>query len=88
MNGIRFYEEFKDEGQRELSHGTVVAVITENRIPGGYDAIGSTHQVSNGSCASTSVTKSYLTGWCRRISEKRAREIHPRLFAEFLQDES
>jgi hypothetical protein len=91
MRGYRFYEELAYKGRtNEASVGNVVAVDYENGMRferGGddhdhtvYEAVGSVFSHPNSPCASTSVSTEYLAQDCKRISEARAREIHPQLF--------
>jgi hypothetical protein len=90
MKGIRFYKELKNKNRKsEESLGTVVAVFYESHwISNGkilFDAIGGVFSQANSPVTSIGVAQLYLTENCRRISEKRAREVHPALF-EYLDD--
>jgi hypothetical protein len=84
MNGIRFYLEFKDPSKRQSS-GNVVAVLGLN---GRYwssgkpccEAIAALFEEPNSPVAGTGVGLDYLRRKCKRISEARARAIHPELF--------
>jgi len=83
MKGIRFYEEFTSD-TRTKSEGNVVAVLVVNgrNGAGDYDAIAAVDaRRPNAPVAGTPATSLYLRERCKRISEKRAREIHPRLFS-------
>lgn len=84
MKGIRFYEEFIDRTKR-VSEKNVIAVIVVNGLSVGglYDAICGAYLGEDGNAhpLSTSVDPLYLRKQCKRISEKRAREIHPLLFS-------
>lgn len=95
MEGIRFYEEFKDKGKGE-SAGVVCAILVDNyRIIDSYrgnkrhsrryekfwDGVaGLFSDTPNSHVASTGISDIYLKEECKRISEKKARVIHPRLF--------
>jgi hypothetical protein len=84
MKGVRFYEEFVNK-HKTVSAGNVVAVLFANGFQRGsaypfYDGICAPLFGSNASPSSASVSVAYLRSYCKRVSEKRAREIHPRLF--------
>lgn len=82
MKGVRFYEEFASNWRRK-SEGNVVAVLVANgrNGAGDYDVIAAVDARPNGPVAGMSATSEYLRERCKRVSEKRAREIHPRLFS-------
>lgn len=83
MKGFTFYQEFKDKSKRK-SAGNVVACYGDIfRSAGAYqrEAIGGVYHHPNSAVAGTSVTLDYLTEQCKRISEEKARKIHPALFA-------
>ena len=89
MKGIRFYEEFEDK-KRGVSCGTVVAILTDawrgdsdGRV---YDALGGLYNEPNSPVASTSAHEVYLRKMCKRVSEARAREIHPNLLSRLEDD--
>jgi len=44
------------------------------------ECIGALNFVPNSHCCSSSASFDYLSKYCKRISEKMAREIHPQLF--------
>jgi hypothetical protein len=86
MNGIRFYLEHntpKDKRQNNHS-GNVIAVLHENYIVTHddivYDAIGAIFYHANSAVCGTQCSQLYLTEKCKRISEEKARSIHPMLF--------
>jgi hypothetical protein len=84
MNGIRFYEEFTDKSKRKPG-GTVVAALVLNRTYLSnekvcYEAIAGLFDQPNSPVAGTGVALDYLRQRCRRISEIKARVIHPALF--------
>ena len=84
MKGIRFYLEFRDKSKR-WPGGTVVAALVLNgsywssgRVC--YEAIGALFDRPNSPVAGTGVALDYLRQKCKRISEAKARIIHPALF--------
>jgi hypothetical protein len=84
MKGVRFYEEFANK-RRGVSEGNVVAILFCNgftiREDGRqYDAIVALTHDPNSTTASSGVSSGYLRKKCKRITEARAREIHPKLF--------
>lgn len=98
MVGIRFYLEFESQQAKKKAtrnngydghKGTVVAVFPELNWYGYasmstiYDAIGALNDKPDSVVCSTSVSQVYLDQRCKRISEKLARKIHPKLFEYF-----
>jgi hypothetical protein len=84
MTGVRFYLEFRDKSKRQ-SGVTVVAalVLNDSYWSSGklcYEAIAALFNQPNSPVASTGVALDYLRQKCKRISEARARIIHPALF--------
>jgi hypothetical protein len=90
MNGVRFYEEFSSK-RRGVSEGNVVAVLVANGWSPGYgriyDAIVAPFEHTNCPPCGGSVSTEYLRLKCKRVSEARAREIHPRLFTMLENDD-
>jgi len=85
MNGIRFYLEFNDTAKRQ-SGGNVIAALVANgsyRSNGTvcYEALAALFDQPNAPVAGTGVALDYLRRKCQRISEAKARTIHPALFA-------
>lgn len=85
MKGIRFYEELANKNRaREGSRCSVVAVFYERGFGWGedhfYECVAKVYEQSNPPVCNMSVNSRYLRADCRRISESRARVIHPRLF--------
>lgn len=85
MKGYRFYEEFTNT-RKHTSQGNVIAreLGTEDyylRIgqPGLFGAVAAIFNYSNSPATFTTVHFRHLHK-CKRISEERAREIHPNLF--------
>ena len=91
MKGYRFYEELENKGRKaEQSKGTIVAVLWENyqvELDGyneyyaQYDAVAGILDEPNSEAGSVVVPDRWLRENCKRVSERRAREIHPQLFA-------
>ncbi len=84
MNGIRFYLEFTDPSKRQ-SGGTVVAALVLNGTYWSsgvlcYEALAALFDRPNTPVAGTGVALVYLRLKCQRISEAKARAIHPVLF--------
>ncbi|HEY9516345.1 MAG TPA: hypothetical protein VIQ74_11760 [Gemmatimonadaceae bacterium] len=86
MRGYRFFEEFSD-GRFETSSGNVIAVdITgESFVQEGGVCYGAVVAFPDSATPNSPVlgrlfNAEYLGARCRRISESRARSIHPRLF--------
>lgn len=91
MKGYRFYEELYDKGRKsEEPRGTVVAVmLDEDNRPivyyptrGGvnYSAVVGVYDEPDSDVCTSGVDIEYVQYNCRRVSEKRARKIHPELF--------
>jgi hypothetical protein len=85
MIGIHFYEQFKDEQKRE-SAGKAIAVFVQQWKYGSeaqgrlFDAVVGHLNRSNPPVVHSTVSERYLKKKCRRVSEYRAKEIHPNLF--------
>ena len=94
MKGVRFYLEFPSTYAKRRGgphKGTVLAV--EVHEPGGMprwrlgttssmtvDCLGGIFDKPDSSVTPTDADQGYLASYCKRISEQKAREIHPRLF--------
>jgi hypothetical protein len=89
MKGVRFYEEFTNKRKGE-SAGNVTAILPENRWHDWeahdlmYDGVGAVYFYPNSPVASTGVSRGYLREKCKRVSEARARQVHPALFTTWL----
>lgn len=92
MKGYRFYlEHASNADKRKGKHtGNVVAVPLDERgreywyphAPGTVEAISAVFSHPNSDVASGGVDFwHYIRGRCKRISETRAREVHPKLMA-------
>ena len=92
MNGIRFYLEFTDKSKRQAG-GTVVAALVLNGSYWNsgticYEALAAVFDWPNSPVAGTGVACDYLRQKCRRISEAKARTIHPALFERLEQTQT
>lgn len=78
MKNVRFYLEGDDYGGKPRRHddGNVIAVLTDTYLYGRYDALASVYDWHDSAVAGTTVDLWH----CTRISERRARELHPALF--------
>lgn len=83
MKGFRFYEElyFKNR-KEENSQGNVIAVfIPERRCPdGSCECLSSLFSTPNSLVCNSAVSPEYLEIDTKRVSEARARIVHPKLF--------
>jgi len=84
MSGICFYQEFSDRSKLR-SAGTIIAALvcnghywTSGKVC--YEAIAGLFDRPNSPVAGTGVACDYLRQKCKRISEAKARTIHPALF--------
>ncbi|MCK4668143.1 hypothetical protein KAU33_15430 [Candidatus Dependentiae bacterium] len=90
MKNIRFYQEFSDEKKRTVPTGNVIGVSTDNRGMPSYFISGSgkaevecasaIFSEPNSECIGEAVSREYLQENTKRISEAKARKIHPNLF--------
>ncbi len=83
MENVRFYEEYESprDKRQHKGNGNVFALFVwsgqdRSRLGG----IGALYDTPNSPVCGTGVSVDWLRKKCRRISEQRAREIHPRLF--------
>ncbi len=86
MSGFRFFEEYTDEARAE-STGNVIAVqlglgsfVQPGRICFQAVCAPAEARIPNSVVTTTYFNVEYLGKNCRRVSEARARFIHPRLF--------
>lgn len=96
MKGWRFYEEFKTE-RRKVSAGSVVAIDTTTGMyampPFGpnaqyrYECVSALFDGHNQPVCSGAISVRRIEKRCKRISEAKARTIHPKLF-EYLDQET
>jgi len=94
VKGWRFYEEFQTE-KRKVSTGNVIAldvvhepfpaldVLTQG-VQFQHSCISSVYFQPNSPVSSSGVSIYYRRHYCKRISEAKARTIHPKLF-EYLE---
>lgn len=90
MKHFRFYQEFTSDS-RKTPTGNVVAAITGNGafISGGkacFEAIAALISQPDSPVAGTAASLDYLRTRCKRVSETKARAIHPSLFARLDRD--
>jgi hypothetical protein len=92
MKDARFYLEFpsraakKRSGKAHTGHaGNVFALNLEAQRmePGHLEGVGAVFSDPNSPCASTGCSREWLAQ-CKRVPERTARAIHPRLF-EYLE---
>lgn len=95
MKGFRFYLEYPNSTEKNKPHfegdheGNVLALVLDDdnsplkHYDGRqwvYEAIGAVYHHSNSGVCGCSVNPQVLRERFKRISEEKAREIHPRLF--------
>ena len=86
MSGYQFYEEFRDD-ERTVSAGNIIAVTTDAPIvhEGGIHChVLRTMRPPEGGAelvAQALLRAEYLGTHCRAVSEERAREVEPVIFA-------
>jgi hypothetical protein len=84
MNGIRFYLEFKDKSKRRPGGNVVAALVLNGAFWSSgklcYEALAALFDEPDAPVAGTGVALDYLRERCKRVSETRARAIHPALF--------
>lgn len=91
MRGVRFYEEFSNKRNKRkgISQGNVVAVFPENKRLEHYadgtadlvfDCIAAVYSYPDSGVCGCSISQDYLWESCKRISEAKARQVHPQLF--------
>ncbi len=78
MKYVRFYEEYKNK-RKGLPAGNVFALFDNGTTQ--LEGLGAIFEWPNSPVAATGVSWKFLRKNCKRISEARARKIHPRLFA-------
>ena len=83
MRGIRFYQEFANKSKTRPT-GNVTAIFLDSRLVGRnqvtYSAVSGVYEHSDSAVASTIVSEDYLREKCKKVSEEKARRIHPALF--------
>lgn len=79
MKNVRFYVEGERKPHRD-DDGNVIAVFANAYSYGRYDALVSVYDWPDSPVAGTTVDLWHLARHCTRISERRARELHPALF--------
>lgn len=92
MKGIRFYQEFVHKGKNtDIPKNICLAVFTDTRRIERYfrnslpvvvfDCADSVCDTPDFGYCMGSVAQEYLADKCRRVSESKAREVAPELFA-------
>jgi len=86
MKGVRFYEQFQNK-RKGVSAGQCVALMLDdhgrpvhNDDGRTLSAVAGVFEHADSPPASTSVSFEFLRTKCKRVTEARARKIHPRLF--------
>lgn len=94
MKSVRFYLDHRTPADKRAGRheGNVTAVFPDNYFwsgPNGnslcFEAIAAVYYHEDSPCAGTAVSLSWLNCCAKRISEAKAREIHPNLFAYLAQ---
>lgn len=88
MRGYRFYAEYdsaKDKRANKHSGNVCAVLLDKERRPlytgsGKVELIAAVTHAPDSDVCTTSASPEYLREKCKRISEERARAIHPRLF--------
>jgi hypothetical protein len=92
MKYVRFYLEHDSKTHKRLNdhNGNVIAVLDtmgNGFIPyeqgsgtWGWETMSAVYFYPNSPVASGSASEEYISSHCKRISDSRAREIHPNLF--------
>lgn len=87
MKDVRFYLEFPDKktkshsGKEHKRHsGAVFALFLNDGYHAQPEGIAGVFAQPNPPVASTGASWNYLRIFCKRVNEKTARKIHPRLF--------
>ncbi len=99
MKGYWFYEVYKDKG-KGISDGNVIAIFCQTDEHGHYgprvfysgmepcyECMAPLPFEEDSPVCNGSVSMYYLAARCKRISEKRAREIHPHMFERLDEEE-
>ena len=85
MKGVRFYQEF-DNKAKTVPTGNVIALFYESWLPGNAEqgrlteSLSATFYHANSDVSFGGVADSHLRKKCKRVSEAKARIVHPRLF--------
>ncbi len=84
MKGIRFYQVYENKRKPATAKQEIIAVYPDTmRVCNGIvlDCISAIYFCDNSPVCYSTCSWDYLIEKCKRVSEKRAREIHPALFA-------
>jgi len=89
MNGIRFYHEFTNKSKRQSARTVVGALVCNGQFWSTgkvcYEALAGLFDHPNSVVCGTAVALDYLHDKCKRVSEAKARIIHPALFERLQQ---
>jgi hypothetical protein len=90
MHHVRFYHEFSDR-RKTKSTGNVFAAFVGNgvHVSNGllcYEGLGALFAQPNSPVAGTSASLDFIRETCKRVSEAKARQIHPALFERLDQE--
>lgn len=86
MKGYRFYKEYDSpvDKRKDKPNGNVFATWGEPYIGQEHELFiegyGAVFYDPNSPCSFTSAQLAWVRDYCKRISEREAREIHPNLF--------
>lgn len=86
MKGYRFYKEYDSpvDKRKDKPNGNVFAVCGKHYSGQSHqpfvDGFGAIYYEPNSPCVFTSAHLDWIRDYCKRISEREAREIHPNLF--------
>jgi hypothetical protein len=85
MKGYRFYLDYDNPKNKRkgIDNGNCLAVVTEGYIMNGglmFEGFSPVFFQRNSPVNWSSVSWDYLRTCCKRIPERKAREIHPALF--------
>ena len=84
MVGVRFYLEYGSKNHKKANKdtGNIIAVAVDTLNQGMYySAISALYNHPNSQVASTNIHYNFIRKQTKRISEAKARVIHPNLFA-------
>ena len=91
MNGIRFYQEFKNKRKGQSAGTVVAAFVCNGRFWSTgqlcYEALSGLFKRPNSVVCGGAVSLEYLREKCQHIREAEARTIHPSLLARLDQHE-
>lgn len=88
MKGLRFYSDFRNtvDRRKNVHRGSMIALLLDDKdrplynVSGTADCIAGVYDWPDSGVATTGYSGGYLRTRCKRITEAKAREIHPALF--------